>query len=225
MAAHAVHRLDGNRRNLLWGQRSALGSVFRGPSVRGPYLYPGNHLGLRISSREPYLVGDVHVPVDSGGAAELGSSSSGLDQHLDARGRVLLVVGIMREDLELRSVELLRPMALLAGCLNRAQILDGGFNRSGVLVEHYRIDLIGARQLGANKPGGASSVAVRACDPRVRRILVADFGFIGTWQPPQNITSSVELVTWQLRFCRQAQTAKTSKSLPRRESRAEPKAR
>ena len=79
----------------------------------------------------------------------------------------------MREDLELRAVELLRPMALLAGCLNRAQILDGGFNRSGVLVEHYRIDLIGARQLGANKPSGAGSdVAVRACDPRVRRILV-----------------------------------------------------
>src|SRR5208282_6422694 len=140
---------------------------------RGPYLYPGNHLGLLVGSREPYFVGDVHVPVDSGGAAELGSTSSGLDQHLDTHGRVLLVVAIMREDLELRTIELLRPVALLAGCPNRAQLLDRGFDRSGVLVEHNRIDLIGARQFGANKPGGAGSdVAARARDSRMRRTLV-----------------------------------------------------
>src|SRR6478672_7650875 len=95
-----------------------------------------NRLALLIGSNVFDLVADIHMPVNSLGGSGRGIAAPSLDDHPNLAQRVLLVVSIVREDLQLSAVEFLRPVALFAGLLRRAQVLHRSRNRPGKSMEH-----------------------------------------------------------------------------------------
>src|SRR5262249_12732660 len=65
--------------------------------------------------------------------------------------------------------KLFRPMALLAGALRRPQIVHRSGNRLRVLVESYRVELIGAGEFRPHVPTRAGThVTTDAAHPCVR---------------------------------------------------------
>ena len=79
----------------------------------------------------------------------------------------------MVEDLELRAVELLRPVAGFAGFSGGAQIVDGRGNGSREGVERGLDHLPRAGEFGFDVPGCAGAdVAIDAGDAGVRRLLI-----------------------------------------------------
>ena len=106
----------------------------------------GNDLALVVGRHVVDLVADVHVPVNAFGRAGGGISAASLDDHADLAQGVGFIVGVVREDFELPAVEFLRPMALLASFLCRAQIVHGCRNGPRVGIEYRRKNLPAARK-------------------------------------------------------------------------------
>ena len=114
------------------------------------------------------------VPVDAGGG--LVEPVDAADVHPQRRHRfgVRLVVGVRADGPDLVAVELLRPVALLAGVAGRAQVVTGDGNRPRVRVERDGetcrspdiLDLTNQRRAGPD-------VALHADHARVRAVLVA----------------------------------------------------
>ena len=87
--------------------------------------------------------------------------------------RVLLVVGVVGQDLQPVADELRGPVALLAGLAGRTQALDGSRDRARVKVECHRYHLPRAGQLRFDEPTRAGTdVAGHALHARVRGFLV-----------------------------------------------------
>ena len=71
--------------------------------------------------------------------------------------------------------ELLWPMALLAGFLGGAQVMDGRGHGAGKFIAERGIDLIHAGEFGTHVPSSAfADMALRAGHASMRRMLVAD---------------------------------------------------
>ena len=87
----------------------------------GAILHPHirNHLALDVGGDVLDLVRHVHVPVDAGGGAEPAVAPADVQPQRRHRLGVLLVVGILDDAPDLVAVELLRPVALLAGVARR----------------------------------------------------------------------------------------------------------
>ncbi len=95
-----------------------------------------------------------------------------ISMRMHAR-RVLLIVAVMSEGLELRPPEFLRPVALLAGLLRRAKVLHRRGDGPGIGAQGGVVNLAHARELGLHVPAGArSDVAFDASHTRVRRGLI-----------------------------------------------------
>ena len=125
------------------------------------------------------LVGGAIVDRHSGGQmrhVNAGMLTRAADAHQqDGLGEgVLLVVGVLGDDLEAILGELLRPMAGLAGFARGAQVAHGRGNGPRVVVQDDGENLAQAGELALNEPGGAGAdVAGHAVHPRVGRALVS----------------------------------------------------
>lgn len=128
---------------------------------------------LRIGCNVRDPVFDIHMPVDASGKASIRLGSAGVDQHTDLARCVFLVVAVVVEDFELRSVELPWPVTLLTGLLGRAQIRDWRRYRLRVLVKNCGINLIGTGNLGAHIPSSAGAdVTLNALNSGMGRLQV-----------------------------------------------------
>ena len=149
VAVHAVHPPALALRELL---RRRAGDVYsRTVPSRVSHPHVRDHLPLGIGGDVLDLVGEVHVPVDAGADAQRRAAAA--DVHRQRRDRlgVLLVVGVFTEHAHLVAVELLGPVALLAGVARRPHRVHGrrhGLSaRSGVddlpelpRARHLRLD-------------------------------------------------------------------------------------
>ena len=159
--------------NLIFTQRGILGVILGDPALLVLDANVRNDLVLLVRGHEVDLVGNVHVPVDAFGRARGGISAARLDEHPYLVQRVLLIVGVVREDFELATIEFLRPMALLAGFLRGTQILYRRGNRPREGIEDGGKNLAAARELRLHKPRRAwSYVAIRASHAGMWRELV-----------------------------------------------------
>ncbi len=114
------------------------------------------------------------MPVDPGGGAHRRFGTARFDEQLDLVAGVLLVRVKMGAGPQLRSEELLRPVALLAGFPRRAQVLDRRMDRPTEGVERHGQHLAHAADLRLHVPVGArADVAGGAADAGVRRVQVA----------------------------------------------------
>src|SRR5208283_3050138 len=119
----------------------ALGHILGHAPLGIFHSHPGNHAALRVFPDVPNFVGDIHVPMNSGGAAKVRASSTGLDQQRYLSWGVALVVAEVVEDLELGAVEFLRPVTFFAGLLDRPEVADRSRNRPGIDVTEHRVNL------------------------------------------------------------------------------------
>ena len=141
-------------------------------SVTTPCAIGHAHLGNllpRLVGGEVFdLVADVHVPVDAADRAVGGIAAAHFQQHADGERRVGFVAEEVIEGAFEVADEFLGPVAFLAGFLGRAQVLDRRRDGARVFVSQRGIDLVGAGQLGADKPIGAfADMAFGAGDPGV----------------------------------------------------------
>src|SRR5208282_3076043 len=112
VAAHTIHQPLWRLRNLGRCRSAILGHIL-GHAPGGIFHpHPGNHTALPVFRDVPNFVGDIHVPMNSGGTAEVRISSARLDQQRYRAWCVALVVTEVVEDLELGPVEFLRPVTL-----------------------------------------------------------------------------------------------------------------
>ncbi len=89
------------------------------------------------------------------------------------RQGVVLIVGVLADDLETVLDELLRPVAGLAGLARGAQVADGCGNGPRVLIQDHGEDLAQAGELALHEPGrSGTDVAGDAFHARVGRVLV-----------------------------------------------------
>lgn len=94
MAIDAVHLPELQLFQLLWLQGNVLIEVFRDSPLHVSETYPRDPLPLTVRSPIPYLVSDVHMPVNSRGESGGGTSSSGVDQHTELPHAVFLVMSV-----------------------------------------------------------------------------------------------------------------------------------
>ncbi len=85
------------------------------------------------------LIADIHVPVNSGDLTRRRATATDVQQHLRLAQRVLFVVCVVIESLELRAKELFGPMTLFASLRRRTEIVNRGRYRARKFVETYGI--------------------------------------------------------------------------------------
>src|ERR1043166_6977003 len=102
-----------------------------------------------------------------------GSPATHLNQHLQLALRVVLIIAVVIDDLQLRAEKLLGPMTLLASLLGRAQVVNRSRDWPRVLLERHRIQLISAREFRSHVPARTRPhVTSNAADARVCARLV-----------------------------------------------------
>ena len=143
MAIHAVHPPH------VGGIHSI--RKFRCPKLRDHTLRigqpnPGNLLAGFVAGYVFNFVCDIHVVVNATNRTMCGVRATDLHQHPNRE----LCVGLVGKVIIIGPFqiphELGGPMALLAGLLCGAQVLDGRGNRTWILVQSGGIHLIGARK-------------------------------------------------------------------------------
>lgn len=72
------------------------------------------------------FIADVHVPVYAGYLAGCWTAAANIEEHACLAQRVLFIVGIVIESLQLRAEKLLGPMALLTSLLRGTQVVHRG---------------------------------------------------------------------------------------------------
>ena len=115
----------------------------------------GNDLALFVGGDVVDFVADVHVPVDPLRGASGGIASASFDQQANLAHGVLLVIGEVGEDFHLATVEFFGPVALLAGILRRAQVVNWSWDGTREGVERRRENLARAGKLRFHEPGRA----------------------------------------------------------------------
>src|SRR5690348_18259203 len=132
---------------LIFGQGGIFSVVLGDPALQVADVYVGNDLALFVGGNVVDFVADVHVPVDTFRSAGGGVASARLDQQANLAHGVLLVIGEVGEDFHLATIELFRPVALLAGILRRAQVVNWRGNGTREGVERGGKDLARAGKL------------------------------------------------------------------------------
>src|SRR5581483_8925767 len=149
---HAVHAMRGRLLNLLLAEWSIFGHVFGDAPLHVLGADIGNDLALVVGGNVADLVGNIHVPVNSGGCAGRGIAAAGLDQHANLALGVFFVAGKVSKYLELGTVEFARPVAFLAGILRGTKIVHGGRDRPWEGVEGDRQHLPCSGEFRADVP-------------------------------------------------------------------------
>src|SRR3954469_24513086 len=123
VAVHAIHVVARGFGDLIFGQRGVFRKVLGHAALQILHMNVGNYLAFLIAGDVLNLVADVHVPVNAFRSTGSGIASAGFNQHANLADGVFLIAGVVGEDLKLSAVKLLRPVALLAGILRRAQVV------------------------------------------------------------------------------------------------------
>src|ERR1044072_3555775 len=89
---------------------------------------PWNHLSLVVARDEGDFIPKIHVPVNSGHNTTGRITTTDINQHPSLSQRVLFVVGVVIESLELCAMKLRRPMTLFAGLISRPHIVNRSFD-------------------------------------------------------------------------------------------------
>src|SRR3989338_4482078 len=138
-------------------------------------LHPGDELALFILGNIIDLAVDIHMPMDAFFFAVGGLSPSHEHQHPCPPGSVLFIGQEILMVLLDSAEEFLWPMALFAGLLGRAQILDRCFDRTVIFIKNDGINLIGPGKFGTDEPIHAwADVAFNTAHAGMRRILISD---------------------------------------------------
>src|SRR6266851_4906114 len=115
------------------------------------------------------------MPVNASNWSVSRVAAAYLEQHSNRKRRI----GLVAEKIGIGALnvahELFGPMTFFASLLGRPQILNRGRNGPGILLGHRGVDLVGAREFGADIPGGAlADITFGASYPRMRRVTVGD---------------------------------------------------
>ena len=172
VAIHAVHRADRETGRVV---RKPLGPKLGDYALRVHDADPGDFLPRHIGGDVLDLVLDVHVPVDAAFRPVRRVGTADFHQETEREGRV----GFVAEEVVVGAFEVadefLRPMALLAGFLRRAQVFDRRGDRARVFVKGRGVKLVGAGNLGFDEPRrSGADVTLRAGNAGVRAVLVSD---------------------------------------------------
>src|SRR5205823_7686095 len=126
---------------LIFGQGGIFCVIFGDSALQVLDVDVGNDLALFVGGNVVDFVADVHVPVDTFRSAGGGVASARLNQQANLAHGVLLVIGEVGEDFHLAAIEFFGPVALLAGILRRAQVVNWSWDGTGESVEGGREDL------------------------------------------------------------------------------------
>src|SRR5712692_27170 len=99
MTIDAIHSAFVGRRNLLRRARTIAIVVLGDVALLVLYTHPENHLAMFVGRDIVNLVGDVHVPVDSGYQAGCRTAAADIYQHTSLAHGVLLVKTVIGENL------------------------------------------------------------------------------------------------------------------------------
>ena len=170
VAIHAVHPPDLGCIDFVLEVRRA---EFGDHSLLISHAHPGDGLARFVAGDVFDLVADVHVPVNAAHRSVRRIAAAHLHQQPHCIRCVRFVGEIMLIDALEIADEFLRPVALLAGFLGGAQVLDRRLDWARKFVERDRVHLVGAADLRFHIPGRAGpNVTFCASHPRVRRVLV-----------------------------------------------------
>src|SRR6185436_16259231 len=107
-----------------------------------------------VGSQVGYLVCKIHMPVNAAHAAGRAGASN-IDNHANLTQRILLIVSIVVDYLELPAPVFVRPVTVGAGVARRTHVLDRCFDGLGVGSESNRVKLMHPIELGLHVPLGA----------------------------------------------------------------------
>lgn len=124
MAVDTIHATFFSRGNLLSAEWSRAIEVFSHITISILHSNPRNNLSLFIGGNKRDLIRKVHVPVNPCHWTTRRIAATNINQHPSLAQRVLLIVGIMIERLELRTVKLRRPVTLFAGLVGRTHVMN-----------------------------------------------------------------------------------------------------
>src|SRR5215213_1235868 len=98
--------------------------IFSNIAISILHANPGNHLPLLIARDERDLIAEIHVPVNSSHWSTPGIAATHVDKHLHLTQRVLFVVSVVIERLELGAMKLRRPVTLFAGLIGWTHVVN-----------------------------------------------------------------------------------------------------
>ena len=173
VAVHTIHAAGLRPGNLVLTQGGIFCEILRNSSLHVFDVNVGDDLMFFVGGNVGDFVAYVHVPVNAFWGAGGGVAASGLDQEADLAQRIVFIAGIVGKHFELGTIEFFRPVALLAGLLRRAQIVDGSGDGARISFEGSGKNLPCSGQLGFHVPRGAGAdVALHAGNAGVRRELI-----------------------------------------------------
>ena len=130
VAVDTVHASLFRRGDLLRAERPLAIEVFSHITIPILHANPGNNLALFVGSDERDFICKIHVPVDAGHWTTRGIAATDINQHPGLAQRVLLIVRIVIERLELSAIKLRRPVTLFARLVRRPHVVNRRFDRS-----------------------------------------------------------------------------------------------
>src|SRR5689334_888232 len=128
MAVHTIHAAFFGRGNLFRSERPHPIHVLSHIAILILHANPRNDLPLLVGGDKRDLVRQVHVPMNSRDWTTRRITAADIDQHARLPQRVLLVVSIVTERLELSAIKLRRPMTLLASLIGGPHVTNRSFD-------------------------------------------------------------------------------------------------